>query len=161
MQWWHQRTQLFSLLIPSPCPSPWSDPHSCCCTSSPSVPGQIPQHQQWGVLDCWPSPVQCLIGKSVLDMTKPNLPFKSMVLDVITWNQEKNPQENSHNSTVCASAQSGERQAPVMIILWDSIVFGIQTVVWSAFQESLSKTRKGFQSKRKKWQKLGVKTHLV
>lgn len=57
---------------------------------------------------------------------------------------KKNPLETNHNSTVCASAQGGERQAPVMLILWDSIVFGTQTVVWSAFQESLSKTRKGF-----------------
>lgn len=57
---------------------------------------------------------------------------------------KKIPWENNQNSTVCASAQGGERQAPVMIILWDSIVFGTQTVVWSAFQESLSKTRKAF-----------------
>lgn len=51
-------------------------------------------------------------------MTEPKLPFKNMVLDAITWNKEKkNPQEKSHNSTVSASTQGGERQAPVMIIL--------------------------------------------
>lgn len=84
--------------------------------------------------------------ESLLGTTEPNLPFKNMLFGCDNLKQWRGKKTRKRTSTLkhLLASQSGKRQAPMIIILWDSIAFGTQASVWSVSWESLSKMRKEF-----------------
>lgn len=146
MHRWHQSTQLFfSVSIPSPCLSPWSD-HHCLLMHIISLCPR-PNSSALEIRCPWSLALPCVMPywAAIARYDRAKSVLQEYVFGCNNLEQsKKHPQEKNHNSAVSVSAQGGERQAPVMIILWDSVVFGTQTLLWSVFQESLSMMRKEF-----------------
>lgn len=164
MHWWHWRAQLFfSVSISSPCLSPQTDspcllmPISFLCPRSNSSAPEI--RCPWLLaLACvmlyWEAITRYDRAKSVLQESV------SGCNNLEQRKKNSTGKKKTHNRTSSASAQGGEKQAPVMIILWAVLCLALRHLCVLCFGNLLARWGKSFQSKRKNWQKLGVKTHL-
>lgn len=144
MHWWHQIVQLFFLsqLPVLDCPHGLTLTTCWCSSLYPRPNSSAPEIRcPWSlalarVMPYWEAITRCDRARSALQ----ECGFACHNLEQRT----KNPQKKNHNSRVPASTQGAERQAPVMIILWNSFVFGTQTPVRSVLWESFSHMREEF-----------------